>query len=350
MNDTAARDPLNAQPPVLADGAAARLARDLFGLQVSTVKVLTAERDLNLLLTADGGRFVMKVSNVAEAPEITAFQTDALCHLERSAPDLPVPRVLRTASGATAARVALDGGALHTMRILTYLDGTPLHLVPPSLEQRRNLAGCLARLDLALAGYTPAIRHEDIAWNIARFPHLEPLLGHLDDERRRLIPRVFAAFARDVAPRLGSLRRQVIYSDLNPHNVLADADDPDAISGIIDFGDMVCAPLVNDLAIAAAYQFGKEGGDTMAPVAAFISAYHAVLPLERIEVDLLPTLIATRLATTLLISGWRAVRYPENSAYILRNNPAALAALRTMSGMPEDGLREWARRCCGMET
>ena len=49
------------------------------------------------------------------------------------------------------------------------------------------------------------------------------------------------------------------------------------------------------------------------------------------EFDLLPDLIATRLVMTVVISSWRAVRYPENRDYILRNNDAAWARLRRMT-------------------
>ncbi len=50
---------------------------------------------------------------------------------------------------------------------------------------------------------------------------------------------------------------------------------------------------------------------------------------------LLYDLILARVFTTLLITGWRAARYPDNAAYILRNVPSARAGL--------EGLRRLGR-------
>lgn len=350
MDDPATADPLASPVPALTATAGADMARRLFGLREPTARLLSAERDLNLLVTSrEGAQFVMKVANAAEKPEATGFQTAALRHVETVAPELPVPRIVRTVDGATEARVELDDGRAHTVRLLSFLHGRPLDAAPRSPAQRRNLAGCLARLDLALESYRPAFRLEDLSWNIVNLPRLEPLLAHQDEERRQIAAAVMDRFSREVAPALPGLRKQVIYNDLNAHNVLVDEDDPDAVTGIIDFGDLVHAPLVNDLAIACAYQFGGSA-DPLGAVGEFVEAYHRTLPLSAQEAELLPALIAARLATTVLITGWRARLYPHNSAYILRNNALSWAALHILSGRSDQQLKAWARRCCGMET
>lgn len=349
MNDLTGNDPLNSSLPVLSEMECVDIASRQFGLIQATGRLLTAERDLNLLVTTgDGRQYVMKVSNAAEAPEATRFQTQALCHVEATAPDIPVPRIIRTLDGRTETRIRASDGQEHTVRLLSFLSGRPLYTVPNSPTQRDNLAACLARLDLALESYHSAFCQEDLSWNIANLLRLEPLLAHLDDDGRAMVAAVMDRFARDVSPAMASLRRQVIYSDLNFHNVLVDEHDSDRISGIIDFGDIVHAPLVNDLAIACAYQFGKDA-DPLAPVGEFITAYHARLQLREEEIFVLPTLIAARLATTVLITGWRARRYPHNRDYILRNNPLSWAALHVLAEKSDLQLKAWARSCCGME-
>ena len=67
-----------------------------------------------------------------------------------------------------------------------------------------------------------------------------------------------------------------------------------------------------------------------------IAAYHAVLPLEPAEFSVLFDLIATRMAMTIVISSWRAARYPANRNYILRNNAAAWARLQRMAALSRD--------------
>ena len=53
----------------------------------------------------------------------------------------------------------------------------------------------------------------------------------------------------------------------------------------------------------------------------------AGLPLRAEELALLHTLITARLVMVVAISGWRAARYPENAAYLLRNNAVSWARL-----------------------
>ncbi len=332
---------LTSPPPALPAGLAAPLAQAHFGVTCADVEVLTAERDQNLLLRGDDGRaWVMKIANPGEAHAITDFQTAALCHLEQAAPDRPVPRSRRAVDGATRAVVTLPDGRRSLVRMLAWLDGRPLADAPRSPRQRQNLAACLAGLGRAFAGFSHPGQDHYLQWDISRLDRVAHLLPAIDDERiRAAVAGVLADFEARVRPALPGLRRQVIYNDLNLHNVLVDPADPDRIAGIIDFGDIIAAPLVNDLAVAASYQFGADGNRGHA--AEFVAAYHARLPLMDEEIRLLPLLIEARLSLTLLITGYRAARHPENARYILRNNLSARAALLELrSRTPGDNL-DW---------
>lgn len=329
---------LTSAPPALTAETAARLARSHFGLACAEVRPLTAERDQNLLLACEDGRaFVMKVANPAEARSITDFQTGALRHLERAAPDLPVPRIRHALDGAGEIVAALPDGRRSVVRVLTWLEGQPLVHVPRSRRQRENLARCLAGIGRAFQGFSHPGQDHYLQWDISHLDRLAPLLPAIDDERARAaVTAVLADFTAAALPVLPALRRQVIYNDLNFHNVLVDPADPDRIAGIIDFGDIIAAPLVNDLAVAASYQLAAEAERDHA--VEFIAAYHRELPLRDEEIRLLPLLIEARLAMTLLITGYRARLHPENAAYILRNNAPARAALLALRGgtTPDD--------------
>ena len=71
----------------------------------------------------------------------------------------------------------------------------------------------------------------------------------------------------------------------------------------------------------------------LAPVLELLAlgAALAVLPLTEPEQEIVGDLMATRHLITALISEWRALRYPENRAYIMRHNPAAWQALAARS-------------------
>jgi Ser/Thr protein kinase RdoA (MazF antagonist) len=155
-------------------------------------------------------------------------------------------------------------------------------------------------------------------------------------------------FDAQAAPALPGLRRQVIHNDLNPHNIIVAEAPASHITGIIDFGDMVRAPLVNDVATAASYHVAQGEGPLGNALAA-IRAYHAVRPLEAAEIGLLPLLIATRNILTLAITAWRASLYPDNRDYILRNVPAATAALRKLADLGQEPAADLIRQACRQE-
>ncbi len=335
--------------PSLTAAEAARLVQDRFGLAVEA-SPLASERDQNFRLVAgDGRQFVLKISNPAEAPAVLHFQAEALAHVARTAPRLPVPRIEPGPGGALLQAVDLPAGRC-LVRLVSYLPGVPVGDVPSTPTLRRDLARTLAELGRALQGFFhPAARHP-LLWDVNQAAAVRELCSHIDDRRgRRAAERLFERHAADIAGRLACLRAQVIHNDFNPDNVLAAADDPERVAGIIDFGDAVHAPLVNDLAVLAAYQVAGEE-DVTAVLAELAAAYHAVCPLEPGEVDLLFHLVGLRLATSVAICAWRAQEHPDNVAYILGGHEQSLRALARLDAVDDRDVTAALRRALGMAT
>lgn len=301
-----------------------------YGLQ-GEVTLLTGERDRNFRLTAPSGRrYMLKVINAAEPLTVSHYQTALLLHIAQQDADLPVPRVVMTRYQQAEPVVEINGSALR-IRLVSYLPGTPLSAVTPTAALMRDIGDALARLDLALSRFSHPGEQRQLLWDISRAEQITPYLNDVQDvEQRQAVTQILHRFENHVAPALKSLRQQTIHNDMNPHNVLADAQDPERIGGIIDFGDALHGPLINDLATALAYLVG-EGDDPFAYIAPFTAAYHARLPLTTQEIDLLPDLIKTRLALVMTIAQWRAARYPENRDYLLRNLPRAWRSLQQIA-------------------
>ncbi|HUG60211.1 MAG TPA: phosphotransferase [Methylomirabilota bacterium] len=341
-------DVLVSPPPNVTDAQALRIARERFGID-GVVSRLTSERDANFRITDAAERsFVLKIANPAERPAVTNLQTEALLHIERNDPGLPVPRVVRTNEGAAEIRLALGDGE-PVVRMLTFLEGEPLHRVRAGEAQRAAIARALASLALALRDFEHPAAEHDLLWNIANARRLRPLLPAIaDDPLRALAERAIDLFDREVEPALASLRRQVVHNDFNPHNILMDPAEHDRVCGILDFGDVVRTALIADVAVAASYLVEADG-DPLDPIAAFAAAYHAVVPLTAAEIGVLFDLVSVRLVTTVAIASWRARRQPENAAYILRNCPPAGAALQRFADVDRAAARRRLLSACGME-
>ncbi|THD83444.1 aminotransferase [Aliigemmobacter aestuarii] len=321
---------LTSPPPAHPVDEVLALARAHFGL-TGQARRLTSERDLNLFLDGPEGRFVVKVTNAAEPAEATDFQTRALRHIASRDPALPVPRVVPALDGCAA--VPLPGG--HLLRVLSWVEGLPMHQATPSDGLRASLGGMAARLTRALEGFAhPAAAHV-LQWDIKQAAGLRPMLPAIaDPDLRALATDWIDRFDSAIAPRLPDLPWQVVHADLNPHNVLMDPDDPASVAGVLDFGDMVETPRICDLAVAASYHC-----DPAAPVlslAGVIRAWHRILPMTPGEQALILDLAAIRMVTTITLASWRAARYPDNAAYILRNLPASSAGLQALSALPRD--------------
>lgn len=317
---TATDSLLTVSPPRIAPDALMRVLKVHWGL-TGTLSPLTSERDLNHRLDSPQGRFVVRLTNPAEPAGMTDFQTRAALHVAARDPGLPVQRLVPLRDGRLT--LPLPEGAL---RVFTWLEGQPLHLAARSNAQRRAIGAGLARLTAALADFDHPAADHVLLWDIRQLPALAPLTDHIADPALRAECAEFIAdYATRVLPDLDRMPRQVVHADFNPHNLLVAQDNPDLLTGILDFGDMVRTPRACDLAVAASYQI--DPADPLGSLSALIGGYAAHLPLTAQETALLFDLITARMVTTLTITAWRAAIYPENAPYILRNAPSARAGL-----------------------
>jgi Ser/Thr protein kinase RdoA (MazF antagonist) len=82
--------------------------------------------------------------------------------------------------------------------------------------------------------------------------------------------------------------------------------------GFIDFGDIVRAPRVFDVGIAASY-LRVQGPDPLALIRPFLAGYGAIVALEPAERAVLFDLVRARLATSVALLHWRLRdRSPED--------------------------------------
>jgi Ser/Thr protein kinase RdoA (MazF antagonist) len=307
--------------PQMAKDAAARLGLD------GAVELLASERDLTWRLVSGGRAFVLKICHAEEAPWVVEFQLGALRHLAARAPTLPVPRVL------AHARLGYEDGEKRETYVLSWLDGALLSHHRGGTPQAAAMGAMMARMCLALEDLPPPPAPPAQLWDVARALQIRPMLAGIEPGPARLAGAVLDEFETRVMPRLGTLPRQVIHNDCNPHNVFVDPADPARITGIIDFGDLTVAPRMCDLAVGLSYQM--QTPELRATIPAWLAAYGAVAPLSAGERAVLAGLIRTRMAMTVVISSWRAARAPENVAYLLRYRAGAMACLEAGEGIFE---------------
>ena len=333
--------------PAFTSEQAAMLLKDHFGIE-GRLSALDSERDQNFKVAAANGEvFILKIVNAAEPLAESDFQTALLDHTARAAPDLPVPRLMPALSGALLTGTEGTGGATHRVRLVRWMEGTPLAQTPRHLRTLEDLGRTLGRFALAAQGFMHPGALRDIDWNLVHAGRSRDRLAHVASEKdRAILQRFLDRFETGVKEKLTRLRAGILHNDANDWNVLVDGDG--RISGLIDFGDALHGPLIADVAIACAY----AGLDHPAPVdtaVAIAKGYHSVMPLQAQELDLLYDLIAMRLVTSVTISASRR-RESEGNPYLSISEKAAWEYLRKLDRINPYFFTAILRHGCGFET
>ena len=272
-----------------------------YGLSGS-LRPLGGENENFCLEVGDGRRFVVKL-NALNDDGRAAVEHEIV---ERALPamgDVRLPRVVPTRDNELFATWQRPDGSAESLRVLTYIDGTPWEQAPPATPARlRDLGRVLATFDRALESLTPPLAAMSHRWDLTSAGQHRARVRFIETaDRRRLAERMFHWWAALAAPRLNQLPHSVIHGDANDENVLVDAD---RVSGVLDLGDALVNPTVCDLAIALAYAM-LETSDPLAAAAAVVAGYQSVRPLHATELDVLFPLVCGRLATTVVTAAER---------------------------------------------
>ena len=308
-------DVIASEPPAIPADAVRGLLRREYGIDAERLRPLVSERDQNLRVTSAAGEFVFKIANAAEDPAVTDFQIRALRHVEAGGLEVPaVPRLRLTLDGTDRVHVT-DGSQRHVARLVSWVPGVPLDAARLDAPLSRELGSGLGRLARALADFDHPGTGQGLLWDLQRAPALRHVLPSLGDpDERALVAACLDEFESDAAPVLAGLPTQVIHNDGHAGNLLLDGGSPPRLAGVIDFGDMQRAPLVVDVAVAAAYLRSQD--DELAFIAPFLAGYHAEAPLSAEALGILPVLICMRLATTIAVLGWRQSLRRDGDAYL----------------------------------
>ncbi len=336
---------LSVAPPAFSSAEATAIAAEAFGF-VGDAESLGGERDQNFLLTGAEDRRVLKIGNRADSAALIDLQCTVLQRLASMTPALPVPRLFEANTSVPCVEVLDNQGLAHHARLLSYLPGMLVGEAPDDPRMMHALGAVTAKIGVGLRGlFHPAADHP-LAWDIKRASRIGELAGGIADDRHRaLAEAAFEAFERSAAPQLNSLRAQIIHNDVSFHNALVVPDRPWTVAGVYDFGDVIYAPLVQDLAIAAAeIPLGRKG--ELALSARIVAGFHSVTPLEPLEIELLPVLAATRVAMWLAIESWKP--FPDERDHYDDVEGELANSLELMQAAGHEEVAHLYRSACGM--
>ena len=329
---------------------AARLARNLYGLDV-TAKSLPGEYDDNFHLTAvDGAQFVLKVMHPAREPSFIDLQCQALQHLAKHAETVVLPRVLPAQRGELQTEITAADGTNRLVWLLTFVPGTVLAQVRPHSEELLSSLGrLLGAIDSGLRNFSHPAAQRELKWDLSAAGWIKAHVNEIaDSSRRSLVEKFLTLYDSEIVPALGRFRRSIIYGDANDYNVLVSDPWPlprQAVS-VIDFGDILYGITVSEVAIAAAYAaLGKK--DVLRAAASVVAGYHEVFPLQEVEIAALYNLMGMRLAVSVTNSAHRKTIKTED-AYVTVSEAPAWEALERLAKINGRFAHYTFRQACGL--
>jgi 4-aminobutyrate aminotransferase-like enzyme/Ser/Thr protein kinase RdoA (MazF antagonist) len=297
---------------------AEKIALELYGFQ-TRAKALVGEYDKNFHLTSEHGEFVFKIMHPQAERETLELQIAALEHIAGQNPELNAPRVQRTKENNFVESIeAADGKRLVWM--LSYISGKLYANVKPHTpELLESFGKLLATFDKALLNFEHPAAKRTLKWDLAKAEWTMQHVNDIADEaQRNIVERILANYLQSIQPALSEVRSSVIHNDANDYNVLVDNG---VVTSLIDLGDMLFTPTINELAIAAAYAvMGHD--DPLSAVVSMVSGYHSVLTLTEKELELLFPLIQTRLAVSVTNSAIQKRLRPDDPYVVISEKPA----------------------------
>jgi Ser/Thr protein kinase RdoA (MazF antagonist) len=293
--------------PAFQESEALAAAERHYGI-VGRATPLPSERDQNFLITdARGGKFVLKIANAQDAPELLEFQNQAMRRVVAAVPDCRVPQVMTSRQGLDVAHLRNSRtGSDHCVRVLSFIDGQVLAQIAsrtPALFE--SIGAAMAKVAAALQGYAHPAMNRVLQWDLRRAGMAREHAGLLTPDRRARVERHFLQWE---AIDWTILRHGVIHGDANDHNVIVDGG---RMTGLLDFGDMVYTATVCDLAVTLAYAMLDEK-EPLSAAAHVIQAYQRHYPLTETEQRVLFALILTRLSMSVCYSAHNRVRNPRD--------------------------------------
>lgn len=333
-------------PPSFSEVQLNDIAARLFSVE-GKIRNLVSERDQNVRLTNSDGDYVLKIANPGEDREFLAFQNAALKHIAAFGQDIATPQVMEGENGQDI--LLLEGGGdRHNVRLLTFLQGTLFNQVEKSLGLFEDLGRFVGRLSSALQGFMhPAAIRPDFLWSLDNVLVCQSYVADIQEsEHKALVECFYNRYERHVIPVLPRLRAAVIHNDANDNNILVDASDTSRISGLIDFGDMVYAKQVNELAVMLAYAL-MDVPDLVGAAHAVIQGYTSEFPLTEGELEVLFDLVAMRLVMSVCISSHRSKDFPDN-AYLTISQAPAFRLLAQLDALDRNHLIAVARKAGGL--
>ena len=271
-----------------------------------SLKPLNSERDKNYLISIDfKKKYVLKISNSEESKELLDLQDYILSKLsKRSSLRNFIPKKIHS-----SIKTFLDvNNRKCFIRILSFIDGKMYASVKHNSSLEISLGSLLGSLSKELQNLVKPSAFRKFEWDPSNIKWINNEVKFFTGKKRKIIIKNLQEHNTFVLNNLNCLRFSLTHGDANNYNIVVKKN---KILGLLDYGDMIYAPTINDLAVSLSYALMNKD-NLYQTLKNIITSYHKNFLITFDEIYSLMTLVKARLTITVVMAEKQRKKFPDN--------------------------------------
>jgi len=270
------------------------------------LKPLNSERDRNFLININSKpKYVLKISNSKETKDLLDLQDYVLKKLNKR-PSLKkyIPKIIHS----SIKRYSDSMNRKCRVRILTYIEGKMYASIIHDSILEKSLGILLGYLSKELQNLLKPSAFRKFQWDPSKIKWINKEALMFKGKNKEIILKNINEHNIFVIKNLHKLRFSLTHGDVNNYNLVVNEN---KISGLLDFGDMIYAPTINDLAVSLSYALMKKN-DLYSTLKNIIVSYNGIFQISFDEIFSLMSLVKARLTITVVMAEKQRKKFPNN--------------------------------------
>ena len=309
MNYTPFMTVFNVQPPIIDNKDLIKWLKTNFTyLRNKPFKInkLNSERDVNFVISINNKKkYVLKISNPSEKIDILKYQDRLINHLRKDNDLIKcIPQILHT----KIVKYLDKNNRECFVRLLSYIDGNIYANIKSNEKIEKSLGSLLAKISIQLKSYSDPVGLRKFIWDPSNINWIKKQINIFKGNNKLILLNAYSDYEKYVKNNLKNLRYSITHSDPNNYNLLVKNN---KINGLLDYGDSIYAPTINDLAICLSYAL-MNNNNIYSTLKNIIFEYHNKFRISEEEIYSLIGLCKSRLMITVVMANNQKIRYPSN--------------------------------------
>ena len=343
MNYTPFMSVFDVQPPLIDNKHLIKWLKTNFSFLKNksfNLNKLNSERDINFVISVKNKKkYVLKISNPSEKLNILKYQDRLINHLRKDNNiKLYIPKLLHT----KIVKYLDKKNRECFVRILSFIDGHMYGDIKSNIKIEKSLGNLLGKTSVKLKSFFDIDGHRKFIWDPSNINWIYKEIYIFTGNKKIILLNVFSEYQQYVKYNLKNLRYSITHSDPNNYNLVVKNN---KINGLLDYGDSIYAPTINDLAICLSYALMNKK-NIYSTLKNIILEYHNQYPINEDEINSLISLCKSRLMITVVMAKKQRIKYPLNK-YLSISEKDAWTLLEKLEKIPTQFLIYIIRNICG---